>query len=148
MASARRALITLARRADFLRIAGRGAKWATAGLVLQACPQPAPSDAPGRDPSGANVSATPTIRVGFTASKKVGGAVVRNRARRRLRALAREVLAREAQPGYDYVLIARAETATRDYADLQKDVRFALKRLRLLKQQPEGPPKHAGGVRR
>jgi ribonuclease P protein component len=85
------------------------------------------------------VSATPTIRVGYTASKKVGGAVVRNRARRRLRALAREVLAGEAAPGYDYVLIARAETATRDYADLRNDMRFALKRLRLRQKQPEGP---------
>jgi ribonuclease P protein component len=135
MAGARRALVTLARRADFLRVAGRGAKWATAGLVLQACPQAVRTDAPGPGQSGENVSATPTIRVGFTASKKVGGAVVRNRARRRLRALAREVLVREAQPGYDYVLIARAETATRDYADLAKDVRFALKRLRLLQKK-------------
>jgi ribonuclease P protein component len=132
MAGARRALITLARRADFLRVAGQGAKWATAGLILQACPKSAPGGAAGPSPSGANVSATPTIRVGFTASKKVGGAVVRNRARRRLKALAREVLVHEAAPGYDYVLIARAETATRDYAALRKDMRFALKRLRLL----------------
>jgi ribonuclease P protein component len=72
------------------------------------------------------------MRVGFTASKKVGGAVVRTRARRRLRALAREVLLREAAPGYDYVLIARPETATRDYALLRDDLRYALKRLRLL----------------
>jgi ribonuclease P protein component len=133
MVGARRALTILARRADFLRVAGRGTKWATAGLVLQACPRSA-EGASGPGESGATVSATPTIRVGFTASKKVGGAVVRNRARRRLRALAREVLAHEAAPGYDYVLIARAETATRGYADLQKDVRFALKRLRLLEK--------------
>jgi ribonuclease P protein component len=133
MVGARRALTILARRADFLRVAGRGTKWATAGLVLQACPRSA-EGASGPGESGATVSATPTIRVGFTASKKVGGAVVRNRARRRLRALAREVLAQEAAPGYDYVLIARAETATRGYADLQKDVRSALKRLRLLEK--------------
>jgi len=135
MGGARRALTTLARRADFLRIAGRGTKWATAGLILQACPR-STEGATRLGQSGANVSATPTIRVGFTASKKVGGAVVRNRARRRLRALAREVIANEAAPGYDYVLIARAETATRDYADLRKDMRFALKRLRLL-ERPE-----------
>ena len=132
MAGARRALITLARRADFLRVAGRGAKWATAGLVLQACPRGAQDSAIGAVQSGANVSEAQTIRVGFTASKKVGGAVVRNRARRRLKALAREVIANEAAPGYDYVVIARAETATRDFADLRKDLRFALKRLRLL----------------
>jgi ribonuclease P protein component len=134
MGGARRALITLARRADFLRVAGRGAKWATAGLILQACPQSTREDAPGPGQSGANVSAPQTIRVGFTASKKVGGAVVRNRARRRLKALAREVLASEAAPGYDYVLIARAETATRAYGELRKDMRFALKRLRLLER--------------
>ena len=138
MAGARRALTILARRADFLRVAGRGTKWATAGLVLQACPRSIPKDASGPGQSGANVSEAPTIRVGFTASKKVGGAVVRNRARRRLRALAREVIASEAAPGYDYVLIARAETATRDYEALRNDVRFALKRLRLLQKQAEG----------
>ena len=78
------------------------------------------------------MTATPSLRVGFTASKKVGGAVVRNRARRRLRALAREVLLPEAAPGYDYVLIARAETATREYTALRADMRVALKRLKLL----------------
>ena len=140
MSGARRALATLARRADFLRIAGQGSKWATAGLILQACPRSAKHHraehgAAGPGQSGANVTPAPLIRVGFTASKKVGGAVVRNRARRRLRALAREVLAGEAAPGYDYVLIARAETAVRGYADLRKDMRFALKRLRLLRAQ-------------
>ena len=140
MGGARRALITLARRADFLRIAGQGTKWATAGLILQACPQRVREDAPGPARSGASVSAPQSIRVGFTASKKVGGAVVRNRARRRLRALAREVLAGEAAAGHDYVLIARAETATRDYAALKQDMRFALKRLRLLEKRDEGVP--------
>jgi ribonuclease P protein component len=133
MSGARRALTTLARRADFLRVAGRGTKWATAGLILQACPSAVGQDGPGH--FGATVSATPSIRVGYTASKKVGGAVVRNRARRRLKALAREVIASDAAPGYDYVLIARAETATRDYADLRNDMRFALKRLRLLERK-------------
>ena len=134
MSGARRALTTLARRADFLRVAGRGTKWATAGLILQACPAAADRGAAGPGESGATVSATPTIRVGYTASKKVGGAVVRNRARRRLKALAREVIAAEAASGYDYVVIARAETATRGYADLRNDMRFALKRLRLLER--------------
>lgn len=143
MAGARRALATLAKRADFLRVAGRGAKWATAGLVLQACPRSA-ERAPGAGQSGANVSEAQAIRVGYTASKKVGGAVVRNRARRRLRALAREVLATEAAPGHDYVLIARAETATRDYAALRNDMRFALKRLRLLQKQAEGQKQTEG----
>ncbi len=128
-------LEVLARRADFLRVAGSGKKWAAAGMVVQACPNPAL-----RAAKGESVTATPSLRVGFTASKKVGGAVVRNRARRRLRALARDVLAAEATPGYDYVLIARAETATRDFAALRGDMRFALKRLKLLQvaKQVEG----------
>ena len=124
------ALETLARRADFLRVAGSGAKWATAGLVLQACPRP--RRASGEGEGEASVKTAPSLRIGFTASKKVGGAVVRNRARRRLRALAREILLTEAAPGYDYVVIARAETATRAYDQLRDDLRFALKRLKLL----------------
>ena len=122
-------LAVLARRADFLRVAGAGRKWAAPGMVVQACPRPGPGTAVLAE--GASVSATPFLRVGFTASKKVGGAVLRNRARRRLRALAREVLFAEAASGFDYVLIARAETATRDYAALRDDMRTALKRLRL-----------------
>ena len=131
MRGATGALAVLARRADFLRVAGAGTKWATAGLIMQACPRRTRA---GPDETGADVSeAAPPMRVGFTASKKVGGAVVRNLARRRLKALAREVLVRDAAPGYDYVLIARPETATRDYADLRNDLRYALKRLRLVR---------------
>lgn len=149
MTGARAGFSTLARRADFLRVAGAGAKWATAGLVIQACPR---RDAVAAGGAGADAGAKvnePGMRVGFTASKKVGGAVVRNRARRRLRALAREVLARDAAPGYDYVLIARPETATRDYAALQKDLRYALKRLRLVRTAKAGveAPKPADGAR-
>jgi ribonuclease P protein component len=68
-------------------------------------------------------------RVGFTASRKVGNAVTRNRAKRRLRALAREVLAGAARPGADYVLIARAGTVERPYAALVRDLETALRRV-------------------
>lgn len=72
----------------------------------------------------------PVIRVGFTCSKKVGNAVARNRAKRRLRAVAREVLNDAGQPGWDYVLIGRAgQTATRPYAALRDDLLQALQRL-------------------
>jgi ribonuclease P protein component len=137
MTGARAGFSTLARRADFLRVAGAGAKWATAGLIVQACPRGDAGGAAARADAGAKVN-EPAMRVGFTASKKVGGAVLRNRARRRMRALAREVLAHDAAPGYDYVLIARPETATRDYADLRKDLRYALKRLRLVRAAKAG----------
>jgi len=73
------------------------------------------------------------LRFGLTASRKVGGAVARNRARRRLRALAREVLAAHAPLDYDYVLIARPATVTRPYDDLRNDLILALKRLKAYK---------------
>ncbi len=66
------------------------------------------------------------IGVGFTASRKVGSAVERNRARRRLRAVAREILPMAGRPGYDYVLIARAATLGRPYIELAKDLKTAL----------------------
>ncbi len=84
-------------------------------------------------PSAVPIAAGVPIRVGYTASKKVGGAVQRNRAKRRLRALAREILAAEAAPGHDYVLIARSETVVRAYTDLKRDLRHALRRLGLLR---------------
>ena len=73
----------------------------------------------------------PAIRVGFTCSKKVGNAVARNRAKRRLRAVAREVLHAHGQPGWDYVLIGRAqETAARPYEALRDDLIHALRKFR------------------
>lgn len=75
------------------------------------------------------------MRVGFTASKKVGNAVRRNRAKRRLRALADSVLRDRATIGHDYVMIARSATMDRPYPDLQNDLYFCLKRLGLLRAE-------------
>ena len=70
------------------------------------------------------------IRVGFTCSKKVGNAVARNRAKRRLREVARMVLPQHGKTGWDYVLIGRAEmTAQRPFLDLQADLIYALTKL-------------------
>lgn len=68
----------------------------------------------------------PTVRVGFTATKKIGGAVERNRAKRRLREAARLVLPLHARPSHDYVFIARGGTGTREWARLLDDVKTAL----------------------
>lgn len=84
------------------------------GLVLQAHV---------RDANGG------TARVGFTASRKVGGAVRRNRARRRLRAAAECIIPGHAAPGFDLVLIARAATVTRPFRALLEDLKAALKRV-------------------
>lgn len=73
--------------------------------------------------------ADPGMRVGFTVTKKIGNAVVRNRCKRRLRALAREVLAERGVAGADHVLIGRDETATRDFAAMRAELEAALARL-------------------
>lgn len=69
------------------------------------------------------------IRYGVTATKRVGNAVIRNRAKRRLRELARDMLPELGQVGYDYVLIARDRTPTREWEKLRQDVRRALQSL-------------------
>ncbi|WP_454714145.1 ribonuclease P protein component [Caulobacter segnis] len=68
----------------------------------------------------------PTVRVGFTATKKIGGAVDRNRAKRRLREAARLVLPLHARPSHDYVFIARGGTTAREWGRLLDDVKTAL----------------------
>ena len=71
-----------------------------------------------------------TIRVGYTVTKKIGGAVVRNRMKRRLRALAREMLADGGFAGADHVLIGRAGGIERDYGLLRQELARALENLR------------------
>ena len=66
------------------------------------------------------------IRMGFTATKKIGNAVIRNRAKRRLREAARTILPEFGLPGYDYVLIARDRTTARNWTELLDDTRKAL----------------------
>jgi ribonuclease P protein component len=71
-----------------------------------------------------------TVNVGFTCSKKVGNAVARNRAKRRLREIARLILPSHAKPGWDYVLIGRADvTASRNFRYLQTDLIWALGKI-------------------
>jgi ribonuclease P protein component len=120
----------LKQRREFLTVAGQGRKWATPGLVLQALHRP---------------EAQQGLRYGLTASRKVGGAVVRNRARRRLRALAERLLPAAGRLDTDYVLIARAATVARPAEALEQDLRTALERVARPRRRDPGQERPGEG---
>jgi ribonuclease P protein component len=98
-------------RPEFLKAAS-ARRHGTASFLLQARDR--------RDDS-------PKTQVGYTASKKIGNAVLRNRAKRRLREAARAVMPGLARPGWDYVLVARPQsTVSRPFSDLKRDLETAL----------------------
>lgn len=102
----------LKQRAEFLRVAAKGRKAPTHGVVVQALRR---GDA---EPA----------RLGFTVTKKVGNAVIRNRTRRRLKEAARLLLKDHPVTGFDLVLIGRDNTRGREFPLLQDDIRRALKK--------------------
>ncbi|WP_281858319.1 ribonuclease P protein component [Litoreibacter halocynthiae] len=106
-------LEAMRKRADFLR-AARAKRSGQPGFLLQAR---------ARDDDNAP-------RVGYTCSKKIGNAVARNRAKRRLREVARLVLGAEAKQGWDYVLVGRPnETITRPFDQLVADLKRAVAKV-------------------
>lgn len=113
-------MLRLKRRREFLRIAAEGRKWVAPGLILQARR---------RDPVAPMDGPDAGVRVGYTVSRKVGSAVQRNRARRRLKAAAERVLPRHADDGHEFVLIGRAATLERPFAALVGDLETALRKL-------------------
>lgn len=112
-------LIILKKRSDFTNVAAKGRKWVSHGLILQVIP-----------------NAMDQKRIGFTVSKKVDkSAVKRNRIKRRLRAVAADILPPQALDNMDYVLIGRALTATRPYEKLCQDLTWCLSKLNCLKEE-------------
>ena len=107
----------LVRRKDYAFVLGRGSSWANRLVVLKAVR------------SEAGVS-----RYGFVVSRKVGGAVIRNRAKRRLREVMRRLLL---VPGWDIVLIARVPAAQAAYVELGEAVSVLLSKARLIKENNE-----------
>ncbi len=103
---------SLKKRADFLLLGKEGKKWVSHGMIIQMRPN-------GLD----------EIRVGYTVSKRVNkSAVVRNRIKRRLRAVIAEIMPEYARGSCDYVLIGRKDTATRSYELLRKDLKWCLRK--------------------
>ncbi len=121
----------LRKRAQFLFVRA-GARAARPHVVVEARR---------RAPDGA-------IGVGFTASRKVGGAVIRNRARRRLREAARQLLPVHGVAGVDYVMVARANTAQAPWGALLDDVQNALIRLAADLSRPEQAARRSARAKR
>ncbi|MEM7423951.1 MAG: ribonuclease P protein component [Pseudomonadota bacterium] len=116
----------LRKRRDFVACS-RARRWATPGFTLQARRRRADEAVSG-------------VRVGYTCSKKVGNAVTRNRAKRRLRAIAADILAGQGRDGWDYVLIGRFETTVaRPFEALKSDLAMAIERVHRPRPAREAP---------
>lgn len=122
MSQSLQSLGRLKKRSEFLYVR-EGRYKAIGGVVVQA--RLNPSIGPENGPVE-----TDAIRAGFTATKKIGNAVIRNRVKRRLREAAREKLPQFGHAGHDYVFIARQSTVKRPYRDLLRDVEKALLSLK------------------
>lgn len=110
--------LKLKKRKDFVRVAKKGEKIVTTSFILQAA----------RSLSVEDIGP----KFGFTTTKKIGHAVVRNRARRRMRAVVRELYKTKAHNNTEYVLIGRFSTADCPYKDMHRDLNYALKKMNSL----------------
>lgn len=124
-------VVRLKRRSEFLSVAATGRRWVAPAFILQAGSRPHREQADG----------VGEIGLGFTATKRIGNAVARNRAKRRLKEAARLLLPGAAIAGHDYVLIARTEVLTCAFQTLLDDLGKAFSRVLTAKPRPMGPPR-------
>ena len=110
-------LEVIKKTSDFKKVAQRGKRISTKGMIVQAID-----------------SNTDIMRVGFTASKIIGGAVKRNKVKRRLRAVARLVLPSIGKNNLDYVLVGKKAAIDREFVSLCKDFKYALHSLDAVKK--------------
>ncbi|MEZ5930853.1 MAG: ribonuclease P protein component [Alphaproteobacteria bacterium] len=129
-------MVRLKRRSEFLSVAATGRRWTAPAFVLQVGPREGRQDA-----------ASGEIGLGFTATKRIGNAVARNRAKRRLREAARSVLPEAAVAGHDYVVIARADVLTCAFQTLVQDLEKAFSRVLTAKPRAPGPWRRKAGPR-
>ena len=115
-------LVTIKNRRDFLSANTSGMKFVTHSFILQACKR-----------NDTHPVEADSIRFGFTVTKKMGNALVRNRIKRRLREAVRK-LPDVGLPGHDYVLISRNTAMTREFSALVRDMEFAFSRIHVNKK--------------
>jgi len=116
---------TIKNRRDFLSAAAKGKKFIAGSVILQMIERP----------EGHPVTSV-APRFGFTVTKKMGNAVIRNRIKRRLRAALRQLPPHLALPGCDYVLISRQKALDCAFSDLLRDIEFAFSRIPTMKDEP------------
>ena len=121
-----KSVVRLKTRSEFLAVAATGRRWITPAFVLQIGPRTI--DRGSKDAE---------IGLGFTATKRIGNAVARNRAKRRLREAARQLLPDSASASHDYVLIARSEVLTCGFRRLLTDLETAFLRVLTAKPRPQ-----------
>lgn len=107
---------TLKKRSDFVRMNSSAARFVVSNFILQMMQN--------------NTIAEGDIRVGYTVTKKLGNAIIRNRIKRRLREAARKTIPTHAKPGRNYVFIARHKALKCDFTELVREMEFAFSRIR------------------
>jgi len=120
---------TIKKRSDFLSATSRGKKFITGSFILQMLPRNETHPAGQQD-----------VRFGFTVTKKMGNAVIRNRIKRRLREAVRKATTKHALAGHDYVLISRHKALDCPFTDLTRDMEFAFSRIVSMKDTTPTKP--------